>query len=593
MNQETFCNIFVQFRNNFISALQVTFIALSIFDMMINCFAYTWQASASVSIAFVRRNTPAVEIEKILPHSGGTEGEPTQPLGMWKRLEDSIHRESELAASLERQKKEISSLSTQLEVALEQSEKHLGCSKNYMSRCQDMEGVCASLVRELIRIKVQSNRLHDALLQSSVSRTGTIGLTVEKSRIPGAASETELRVARIFEGGAAWNSKKIAIGDILISVDGISVSHISKDEVQNMFAGPIATPILLKLRSTTTNSEYIVVLERTSLDGNALPSEEMFEKSFRAVRLLRDRNAGHNLSSEISSPDIDGASNDSNITTELKEPSEEFHQLKSEIANLQSAIGATERDKANLARQLSTALEQLAARNEDISMPTLVTNKVAKVKPGDDDSESVIDAAAMARKLECAELAWFNAEEELSRARAAFEIASEEARSRLAEAKRQNMEQAFTRITSTFASSGGDAKLHPGHETYLQQELKAARASIAAAERDRAGLARQLSQALEKLSAINVPRKDYIHGTPLFTGCLDIDVLTKDLQMIAAAKGIDESLLRQQVIEITADYFSKIARARRELADREKDFSSRLFTNPPQVVLFFHLPSYA
>ena len=468
--------------------------------------------------------------------------EPAQPLGMWKRLEDSVRRESELISNVEFQNKEISALRAQLEISLQQSDAHLNRANEYHLRYEDVEGICASLVRDLIRLKIQSNRLHDVILQTSESRTGTVGLSVENVRLPETASDIHLRVARLFEGGAAGKCKKISLGDIVLAVDGISVAGMSKDEVQNMFAGPVGTPIMFKFRHSATDSEYVVVLERSSLDGSFLPSEEMFEKSYRAVRLLRDRIGSHGHSSEARSPDASGGSDDSvSIPVDAVAA---FSSLNSELAALKSALGAAERDKATLARQLSTALEQLAATNEtnflkthhseshlgskDIRLMYDEPNKVQKSV----NSESPPDAALLARKLECAELAWFNAEEELSRARAAFELASEEARTRLAEAQRRNVEHTSNRVNAHYAAKDSEYRQKLDQTAQLQQELKAAKALIATAERDRAGLARQLSQALAKLASTRI--------TGVESSCT-----TKDAASEYSPYGADLSMIRQ------------------------------------------------
>jgi hypothetical protein len=565
----------------------------------------------------VRRAASAPEVASPEKVSVGGENEPAQPLGIWKRLEDSLRRESELIADVDKHKKELVSLNSRMELTLEQSDAHANAAKESISRCQDMETTCAMLVRELIRLKVQSNRLHDTILQSTISRTGNVGLTVDIERQPQSPSEKQMRVARLFEGGAAWKSKKIKPGDVLLTVDGISTSSITKDEAQNMFAGPVGTPIMLKLKSFNPDAEYVVVLERSSLDGENVASEEIFEKCCRSVRLLRE-------SAEANRPIPESQvsySAYSPTSTLLGAPGE-ILQLQSNIAALESSVGAAERDKAALARQLSTALEKISAitlthhPSELVSpvqpSPRAKTRTVpdenskleyshnelkqrSPVSPGTDS-----DANVLARKLECAELAWFNAEEELTRARAVFDIASEEAKARLEEAQRKNT-GTTSRVTARFAAREEERQKTTGTETQLHRELNAARESIATAERDKVALARQLSQALEKLTTSSTKHSEgpreirtcsqhqgsgSLHESQ-FGQSLESQAITteaENLKAIAASKGVDLAGLEQVLSGIKCEYASKMSIARKELAGREEAYSSRLI-QPIKVVL--------
>ncbi len=95
----------------------------------------------------MRRSASAPEVASPEKTSVG-ETEPAQPLGIWKRLEDSLRRESELVADIERHKKELASMSSRMELTLEQSDAHANAAKESISRCQDMETTCGMLVRE-------------------------------------------------------------------------------------------------------------------------------------------------------------------------------------------------------------------------------------------------------------------------------------------------------------------------------------------------------------------------------------------------------------------------------------------------------------
>jgi hypothetical protein len=563
----------------------------------------------------VKRAASAPEVASPEKESACGENEPAQPLGIWKRLEDSLRRESELVADIERHKKELSSLSAKMDMTLEQSDDHAKAAKESISRCQDMEATCAMLVRELIRLKVQSNRLHDIILQCQISRTGNVGLTVEIESKPQSPSEKQMKVARLFEGGAAWRSKKIKPGDILLAIDGISASSMTKEEVQNLFAGPTGTPIILKLRSSTPDTEFVVVLERSSLDGANIASEEIFEKSFRTIRLLRESVESNRPISESADTSAYHGCNT------LPGPASEVLKLQSNIAALESSVGAAERDKAALAQQLTTALERISAMTwmrqpsemdpVEMASPNTEMRSVldeqsdledgyrTKSTPSEVKQISAIspdttaDANVLARKLECAELAWFNAEEELTRARAVFDIASEEAKVRLEEAQRKNTGLVSSRETARLAAKENEQKKIIGTETTLRRELNAARALIATAERDKAALARQLSQALEKMTTSSIKRNEDStvirnnaeyqgsgvlheskHGQSLESS--DFALEAEHLKSIAASKGVDLAGLGEVLSEIKSEYASKMSIARRELAGQEEAYSSRL-----------------
>jgi hypothetical protein len=576
------------------------------------------QASASVPLAFVRRAASAPEVTSPEKESLVGENEPSQPLGIWKRLEDSLRRESELAADVERNKKELSSLNSRMEMTLEQSDEYAKAAKESMSQCQDMEATCATLVREMIRLKVQSNRLHDIILQCQISRTGNVGLTVEIENKPQPSSDKQMRVARLFEGGAAWKSKKIKSGDVVLAVDGISASSMTKDEVQNMFAGPVGTPIILKLKSSTPDTEYMVVLERLSLDGENIASEEIFEKSFRAIQLLRESVDSNRPISEGQASYVSA----NNFSSILPDQASEVLRLQSNVAALESSVGAAERDKASLARQLTTALDKISMitmmhRPSELDSVVLSSHQAGARSPlegkselGDsqDDGKSITieykekspissdintESNVLARKLECAELAWFNAEEELTRARAVFDMASEEAKARLEEAHRKNTGSIPSRVIARLAEREGEQKKILGTESQLLRELNAARALVAAAERDKASLARQLSQALEKMMISS--KKIGEDSTPVKTSfeqqcsvilqtsqleqslySSDTAAEAKHLKAIAAAKGVNAAGLEEVLNEIKSAYASKMSIARRELAGREEAYSSSL-----------------
>jgi hypothetical protein len=576
----------------------------------------------------VRRATSAPEVGSPEKASLGGENEPAQPLGIWKRLEDSLRRESELLADVERHKKELVSLSSRMELTLEQSDAHAKAAKESVSRCQDMETTCAMLVRELIRLKVQSNRLNDIILQCPISRTGNVGLTVESERQPQSSSEKQIRVARLFEGGAAWKSKKIKPGDVLLAVDGICTSTMTKDDVQNMFAGPVGTPIILKLKASVQDTEYLVVLERSSLEGETIASEEIFEKSCRAVRSLRESIEANRPITESQVSFVDRSANIPSNT--LPGPASEVLRLQTDIVALESSLGAAERDKAALARQLSNALEKISAitlmyrpsevmppspqaesqsvlyeksevensRNEIYMVHSTVSESNQRSTVSHDTSA---DANALARKLECAELAWFNAEEELTRARAVFDIASEEAKARLEEAQRKNAGSISSRVTARLAAREGEQKKTLGTEIQLRRELNAARESIATAERDKAALARQLSHALEKMATSSTKHSEdskvmlaslqhqgsgYLHDSQLGQSLDSLNVASEaeHLKTIAASKGVDMAGLEQVLTEIKCEYAAKMSIARKELAGREETYSSRLM-QPKKVVL--------
>ncbi len=465
--------------------------------------------------------------------------------------------------------------------------------------------------------------MHDTILQCTISRTGNVGLTVDNAIQPQSPSEKQMRVARLFEGGAAWKSKKIKPGDILLAVDGISTSSLTKDDVQNMFAGPIGTPIILKLKSSTSDTEYLVVLERSSLEGENIASEEIFERCCRAVRLLRE-------SAEANHPTLESQALYSdrspyNPASTLPGPPGEVLRLQSNIAALESSVGAAERDKAALARQLSTALEKIAAitlmhhPSETVSVvhPSLRAEKARAALDESNQSEncqdelnhrSIVssdtnsDANVLARKLECAELAWFNAEEELMRARAVFDIASEEAKARLEEAQRKNTGSISSRVTARFAARENEQKKNIGSETQLQKELNAARELIATAERDKAALARQLSQALEKITTSSTKHKRSDDSTAIQT-CFqhqgssnlhesqpgqplesqEIATESENLKAIAASRGVDVTALEQVLSGIKCEYASKMSIARKELAGKEEAYSARLMQSKKVV----------
>lgn len=58
-----------------------------------------------------------------------------------------------------------------------------------------------------------------------------------------------IEVAAVLPGGPAFESGKVSVGDILLTVDGRTISNFKVDDVRKLIVGPSNTPVTVRVVS--------------------------------------------------------------------------------------------------------------------------------------------------------------------------------------------------------------------------------------------------------------------------------------------------------------------------------------------------------
>ena len=254
-----------------------------------------------------------------------------------------------------------------------------------------------------------------------------------------------------------------------------------------------------------------------------------------------------------------------------------------EVEALERKLAET---KAEYAAELAAARKALAESEEtQLARVRASEKQVAELREREAEAKRSTagqrgrgeeEAAEVGKRLRAAEAARAEAEGELGRARAAFERASEEARARLEEAQRRKLGA----VVSTAGPSEGDSRTRAleAEVSAMREDLIGTRASLGAAERDKAGLARQLSATLEKLADTSEKLQDAFASCSSSQNlkCSDHVQESINLLSIARAAGIELSVLQKSLDSCKDAYSSELQIAKQIFLESEKIQVARL-----------------
>jgi len=114
-----------------------------------------------------------------------------------------------------------------------------------------------------------------------------VGVGMSISRPIGEGVDHDILVKEIYYGGAVHSNGEIAVGDVLVKVDGQSVSNMSMDNVEHLIKG-------------NAGSEVVLLMEKAALKGSR-ESENPTTEGLFTVTLVRSKDESNFFQSFVDS----------------------------------------------------------------------------------------------------------------------------------------------------------------------------------------------------------------------------------------------------------------------------------------------------
>ncbi|EKX33878.1 hypothetical protein GUITHDRAFT_147605 [Guillardia theta CCMP2712] len=141
--------------------------------------------------------------------------------------------------------------------------------------------------------EIQSQIQTMSINKSSLKPKGGVGIAFS-DRINMESGQREFYVQKIFPDGPAATSGLVSFNDVLIEVNGEKVSNWDIWTLSQKIPGPVDSPVLLRMKSASRNTEYDVEIIRKiivkksddeNVEENKEDSKELDEKEILEARM--------------------------------------------------------------------------------------------------------------------------------------------------------------------------------------------------------------------------------------------------------------------------------------------------------------------
>ncbi|EKX52838.1 hypothetical protein GUITHDRAFT_101289 [Guillardia theta CCMP2712] len=199
-----------------------------------------------------------------------------------------------------------------------------------------------------------------------------VGILLEESSV-GA------RVKMLAPGGAAYNSGKIKVNDILKEVNGVDCSNQDLEEIGRLICGPVGSKVKLYLQRGTTKRGYTVTLQRLPVSGNGL-HEDVKESRISKTYSSRGKSDSEEAASDVSeskSDVSDSESLQSSVSGKYLDEQTRLDEIREDDRVRELLVGMSKEEVLDLARSLR--------KKKEISRIWRLWREIADNKPNDEE----------------------------------------------------------------------------------------------------------------------------------------------------------------------------------------------------------------
>ena len=173
-------------------------------------------------------------------------------------------------------------------LAAEVREGHAAVSReeHWQTQCSHVQKHLTTVQEEFASVKGELDRVLQAVCSRSAG-VGGVGLKLKREGRSGSVV-----VAAIVRGGAADCAGSMSVGDMIVSVNGQSVSRLTAREAQDLFEGTLGSQLhVVAQKNRNVSSQYVVDLVRSlpGVQSRKLSIEEQVADAIQHSETLSER----------------------------------------------------------------------------------------------------------------------------------------------------------------------------------------------------------------------------------------------------------------------------------------------------------------